>query len=476
MSTLPFRRGKNLPAEIERELPWNKDAERFLLGAILLNNAALATAREVLDPSDFFLKEHQRIFLAMTMMAEDEQAIDVLTLLDRMERDGVKTDVIGPLLGSLMDGMHRGANVGQYIEIIREQSRRRQIIRTTYQVQQDAHDPYIKSEDLAAHLDFFTRKLITGKLRNSLPAHDLTEVVMLDVAPQEFVLYPILPVKGIAMLYATRGGGKTFFSLECAYCIAIGTPKCFVWDIPKKRPVVYVDGEMDVETMQLRLRELAGGHSKEAAPEKGMFRLITPDLCKTHFMPKINTREGQAAIEEHLQEGVVLWLDNLASLCPVSQEDETGDWIMVQDWLLSLRRKGITTIFNHHAGKSGTQRGSSVKEDVLNAVINLRRGDGYQPDDQLRVEVHLEKIRGKAAIGAQVQPFEVTLTTENESAEWLIRPLRELVEKRAFEMFASGMKPNDIAQDLRLNRYQVYRLKKKFDGGYRDENYPPDAN
>jgi len=476
MSTVPFRRGKPLPAEIERELPWNKDAERSVLGAILLNNDALQAAREALDPSDFALKEHSRIFLAMTMMAEEGTPIDSVTLLDRLTADGAASNLMGPLIASLLDGLHRMQNVGQYVEIIREQSRRRQIIRTTYQIQQDAHDPYTKSEDLAAQLDFFTRKLITGKLRNSLPAHELTDVVMLDVTPQEFVLYPILPVKGIGMLYATRGGGKTFFSLEAAYCIAIGAPKCFMWDIPKKRPVVYVDGEMDIQTMQLRMREIAGGHAADGVPEKGFFRLITPDLCKEHFMPKINTREGQAAIEEHLAPGVVLWLDNLASLCPVSQEDETGDWIMVQDWLLSLRRKGVTTIFNHHAGKSGAQRGSSVKEDVLNVVISLKHGNGYTPEDELRAEVHLEKVRGKAAVGIQVQPFEVTLRTDNERAEWLIRPLRELIEKRAFEMFAADMKPNDVAQDLRLDRFQVYRLKKKFERGYREENYPPDAN
>jgi putative DNA primase/helicase len=256
-----------------------------------------------------------------------------------------------------------------------------------------------------------------------------------------------------------------------AYCIALGVPKCFLWEIPQARRVVYVDGEMDIETLQERLREIAAGHKGDGLPDKNFFRLITPDLQK-HFMPKINTKESQLAIEEHLQPGDVLWLDNLASLCPSSQEDETGDWIMVQDWLLYLRRKGITTMFLHHAGKSGAQRGSSVKEDVLNVVINLSHGDGYEMEEQLRAQVRLEKVRGKAAVGNAVQPFEVMLRTDNGEAQWLIRPLKELVEKRAFEMFSANMKPNDIAQDLRLNRFQVYRLRKKFESGYKANQEP----
>lgn len=477
MSSLPFSRQRRLPNELERELPWNQEAERLILAAILLDNSSLATVKDTLDPADFFLPEHKRIFLAMQMMAEADTPIEAVTVLDRLRSDGVEDKMIGPLLGSILDGVPRVANLPHYIEIVREQSRRRQIISHVWRAGQDARDQYVKSEDLLAQLDNFTRKLIAGKLRNSLPAHDLVDVLEMDVSPIEHVLFPIFPVKGIGMLYAMRGAGKTFFSLEMTYCIALGVPKCLgTWDIPKARRVRYVDGEMDVETLQERLREIARGHTNDGLPQKDFFKLITPDLCKNHFMPKINTKEGQAAIEDHLSAGDVLWLDNLASLCPVSQEDETGDWIMVQDWLLHLRRNGVTTMFAHHAGKSGTQRGSSVKEDVLNVVINLRRGEGYQMEDQLCAEVHLEKVRGKAAVGNAVQPFEVTLRTDNGEAEWLIRPLKHLIEKRAYEMFASGMKPNDVAQDLRLSRYQVYRLRQKFDGGTRADNYSPDEN
>lgn len=477
MSTVPFSRRNRPSATFDKPLPNNIDAERTVLGAILVDDAVLgAVIGSGFAADDFFHQHHRKIYSAMLLLTQtDKTPVDLITLSEKMSTLETLEGVGGAAyLASLADGMPRLSNVEHYCNLIREKARLRDFIQSASSLMETAWDGVATAEDLWQTATNWSTDRARQGSKNKLVAVDLVDFLDMDVSPVEFVMYPILPVKGIGMFYAARGAGKTFVSLECAYCIAKGIAKCFQWDIPKQRPVVYVDGEMDQETLQERLRELARGH-RDGLPDKGFFKLITPDLQKG-FMPRINTRESQLAIEEHLQPGHVLWLDNLASLCPVSQEDETGDWIMVQDWLLSLRRKGITTMFDHHAGKSGAQRGSSVKEDVLNVVINLRRGEGYQMEQQLCAEVHLEKVRGKAAVGNAVQPFEVTLRTDNGEAEWLMRPLKHIIEKRAFEMFENGMKPNDVAQDLRLSRFQVYRLKRKFDGGTRADNYLPDEN
>ena len=51
----------------------------------------------------------------------------------------------------------------------------------------------------------------------------------------------------------------------------------------------------------------------------------------------------------------------------------------VQEWILQLRRRGISVLIVHHAGKGGDQRGTSAKEDVLDTVIKLSRPDDYNP-------------------------------------------------------------------------------------------------
>jgi len=65
---------------LERALPNNLDAERSILGAILLDNHALNAAVESLKPDDFFIPQHRNIFTRMIALGEAQQAIDLVTL------------------------------------------------------------------------------------------------------------------------------------------------------------------------------------------------------------------------------------------------------------------------------------------------------------------------------------------------------------------------------------------------------------
>ena len=71
------------------------------------------------------------------------------------------------------------------------------------------------------------------------------------------MIEPILPVSNSAIIFSPTGAGKTYIMLYIAYSVAIGAEQVFVWDIPKARPVVYVDGEMDQLTLQERQTEIA---------------------------------------------------------------------------------------------------------------------------------------------------------------------------------------------------------------------------
>src|SRR6267142_905327 len=79
-----------MPADttLEKPLPNNLDAERSVLGAILLDNHALNPAIEHLRPEDFFLDQHRRVFTQMIALGESQQAIDLVTLTEEMHRKG----------------------------------------------------------------------------------------------------------------------------------------------------------------------------------------------------------------------------------------------------------------------------------------------------------------------------------------------------------------------------------------------------
>ena len=95
-----------------RTLPHNADAERTVLGAVLVDNAAFNSAAEVLTRDDFYREAHRRIFDAMAALAERSQAIDLVTLKDELIRGSALEAVGGAAyLASLVDGIPRITNV-----------------------------------------------------------------------------------------------------------------------------------------------------------------------------------------------------------------------------------------------------------------------------------------------------------------------------------------------------------------------------
>lgn len=130
----------------ELVLPQNLDAERSVLGAVMVDNARLVDALEVVRPDDFFRVAHRTIFAAMIRMGEVQQAIDLVTLREILSKTGHIDDVGGAsYLAALGDGMPRGANVKHYAGIVRDKADLRRLIdgsnrmlRRAYEAEDDA--------------------------------------------------------------------------------------------------------------------------------------------------------------------------------------------------------------------------------------------------------------------------------------------------------------------------------------------------
>src|SRR5258708_7678447 len=91
---------------LEKPLPNNLDAERSVLGAVILDNNALNAAIENLKPEDFFLDQHRRVFTQMIALGESQQAIDLITLTEELHRRGDLEAAGGaPYLASLTHGL-----------------------------------------------------------------------------------------------------------------------------------------------------------------------------------------------------------------------------------------------------------------------------------------------------------------------------------------------------------------------------------
>jgi replicative DNA helicase len=116
---------------LERSLPSSIDAERSLLGSILVNNENYYRIVEFLRPEDFYLDSHRVIFRNMTVLMENSRAIDLITLQDELLRNASleSSGGIGYLSG-LLDGIPHLVNIDHYIDIVRDKALLRQMINT----------------------------------------------------------------------------------------------------------------------------------------------------------------------------------------------------------------------------------------------------------------------------------------------------------------------------------------------------------
>ena len=173
------------------------------------------------------------------------------------------------------------------------------------------------------------------------------------------------------------------------------------------------------------------------------------------IMPDISSPAGQKALDQHLDGVDLLVLDNLSTLCRSGNENEAESFQHVQDWLLRLRRRGMSVLIVHHAGKSGNQRGTSKREDVLDTVIRLERPSDYLPDQGARFEVHLDKARG--VLGEEAQSFEAML----DGAGWSYKSIEDVRHKQIVELHRDGLKQREIALELGVGVGTVNRHLKK---------------
>jgi replicative DNA helicase len=135
----------------ERTPPHNLDAERSVLGGIMIRNETFNHAAALIDAGDFYRDAHRRIFNAMVELNERGDAIDLITVKEVLTRSGEIEDVGGvAYLARLLDGVPKATNVEHYAEIVKEKSTLRSLISSLHDSLEEA---YAGAEDADEILD-----------------------------------------------------------------------------------------------------------------------------------------------------------------------------------------------------------------------------------------------------------------------------------------------------------------------------------
>jgi len=235
-------------------LPHAAEAERSVLGAVLLDNGQFDRARELLSEEQFYSDRHRKIFLAFEQLSEAGAALDLVTLKDELERQNTLEACGGPAyLAGLIDGVPRSSNIEHYAKIVQEKALLRDLIRTSQQIltsaiQADEPTEILLDEAEKAIFSVSERRLGSGFISLKASAEqafkyieELTErqELITGVAsgfphldektagfqPSELIILAARPAMGktaLALNLASHAAiqcGKTvgFFSLEMAH-------------------------------------------------------------------------------------------------------------------------------------------------------------------------------------------------------------------------------------------------------------------
>jgi putative DNA primase/helicase len=155
-------------------------------------------------------------------------------------------------------------------------------------------------------------------------------------------------------------------------------------------------------------------------------------------------------------------LDNLSTLFSIRSESSSEAWAPIQEWLLTLRRRGVSVLFIHHAGTNGRQRGTSRREDILDVVIGLKRPENYSPENGARFQVHFEKLRGRVENGGAISfeaAIEAFTTGGREGVEWISRDLTNPLLEAAADLFREGQSVRQVAEALGISKSEGGRIR-----------------
>jgi replicative DNA helicase len=146
-------------AEPLRKPPQSIEAEQSVLGGVLLDNSALDQILDIIREEDFYRDAHRKIYATMVEMSEKDEAIDYLTLQERLKQRGQLDEVGGAgYISSLTDVIPTSANIIHYANIVRDKAIARRLIHASSEILRHGFEA---SEDLPAYVDLAER-LIFG--------------------------------------------------------------------------------------------------------------------------------------------------------------------------------------------------------------------------------------------------------------------------------------------------------------------------
>jgi replicative DNA helicase len=156
-------------AVLLKGLPSNVEAEKFVLGSILLSDQVFPQVAGALEADDFTLEKHRRIFARMSELNDRGENIEYMTLIDQLEKHSQLDSIDGvAYIASLTEGMPRLSSIDSYIKIVKDKSLLRRLIFTSQSIVSQCIDSADEVDDILAEAESSIMKVGDAQLRSGL--------------------------------------------------------------------------------------------------------------------------------------------------------------------------------------------------------------------------------------------------------------------------------------------------------------------
>lgn len=386
-------------AEIETEYP-GLDAERGVLGSVLIEAEAIPRAAALLQEEDFWRPAHRLIYGAMLALSERGEPVDLVTLSEEL-RSRAKLDEAGGIayLTDLAAGVPTAARVDSYARTVREAAAKRRATSAALTMQQMLAEGNIPAALAAAEAARVAVEEATAQ-SNPLAARVISDADMLarERPPIDWVIPGVLPAGELGILAGADGTNKSYLAVLFALSAAYGLPLLGgVLPAPDRTgEVLYISGEDDGNEITRRLQdiraELARVPQGPRVPETiGRVKVVPLDGQPMHLM----VANRQAATPEETPEVArlralvqeirprLIILDPLVMFHALSEVDNQHMDSLAR-CIIRIARSvpGCAALVVHHAGQDAVRtgrddhmlgRGGTGLNSAARAVITVRK-------------------------------------------------------------------------------------------------------
>lgn len=385
------------------------DAERYVLGAVMLSRAALDEVSEILTPADMSSPMHETIYAAARRLHDQDKPTDVIAVTDELIRAGA---LVGNLdvayLHTLTGDVPTSANAGYHANIVKAASVRRRVRSATERAASAANDETIPTDDLVeiARSAFDDVDAESSRGVEAIGdwflsfADSLTEKPSYTPTPWYDLNQLIFGVRdgGMYVIAARPAGGKSIMAVQMAL------------DLAKTRPVLIVSLEMNREEIAARAiaslgqiyigslnkHQLSDSDWKAFAKHRAALEalpLVIVDSSEVSTIPQLKAKVR--AVKRRFKQNPVVIVDYLQLLNAHEKVESRQQAVAGFSRALKLAAQQwrVPVIALSQLNRAGAQRKGKAAEPQLH---DLRESGAIEQDADVVMMLHRKPLPGSA--------------------------------------------------------------------------------